>query len=69
MLIIGAIAIILIGSMTRDGVLPLSVAWGFAAIAAKHYEERILFFTAGLAAAILLAFAIGLLFIRARDRD
>lgn len=69
LLIIGAIAIILIGSMTRDGVLPLPVAWGFAAIAAKHYEERILFFTAGLAAAILLAFAIGLLFIRARDRD
>lgn len=69
LMIIGAVVIILIGSRTRDGVLPLPVVWGYAAIAVKHYEERILFFTAGLAAAVLLAFAVGLLFIRARDRD
>ncbi|WP_410770922.1 TspO/MBR family protein [Fontibacillus sp. BL9] len=69
LLIIGTLAVILIASMTRDGALPLPLAWGYTAIAFKHNEEQGVFFTAGLAAAILLAFALGLLFISARDRD
>ncbi|RCX13590.1 TspO/MBR related protein [Fontibacillus phaseoli] len=69
LLFIGTLAVILIGSVTRDGAHPLPVAWGYAAIAFKHREEQGLFFTAGLAAAILLVFALGLLFISARDRD
>ncbi len=69
LLIIGVIAVVLIGSWTRDGALPLPIAWGYAAIAVKHSEERIVLFTSGLAASILLVFALALFFIRSRERD
>ncbi|WP_334074755.1 MULTISPECIES: tryptophan-rich sensory protein [Paenibacillus] len=69
-LLIGGTAVVfLLGSRTRDGVLPLPVAWGFAAIADKHSEERVVFVTAGLAAALLFLLAASLLFFRARERD
>lgn len=69
LLIVGAAIVFLLVSRTRDGVLPLPMAWGFAAIADKHSDERLLFVTAGLAAALLFLLSASLLFIRARERD
>lgn len=69
LLIVGAAVVFLLVSRTRDAVLPLPMAWGFAAIADKHSDERLLFVTAGLAAALLFLLSASLLFIRARERD
>ncbi|MEF2966216.1 TspO/MBR family protein [Paenibacillus sp. M1] len=69
LLIIGAIAMMLVGNRTRDGLLPLPTAWGYIAVAVKHSDRHELMFAAWLAAAVLLIYSLALLFFRARERD
>lgn len=69
LIIVGLLAVILLSTRNRDGVLPLPLAWGLIAIAVNHREIQSLFLTAIMSAAILVVLAIDLLIIRAGDRD
>ncbi|MEK3899497.1 MULTISPECIES: tryptophan-rich sensory protein [unclassified Paenibacillus] len=69
MLCVGAVLAVLVSFPYRDSIYPLVFVWAYIAIAAEHKDTNEVYFTALIAAGLLLLYSIWLLLTPRRSRS